>query len=58
MRKRWIVFVLMCLSSGCTIKVCGDSETQLQTGDGHMLETLTTEQKGELDADVKVPAVK
>lgn len=37
------------ISSGCTIKVCGDAETQLQTGNGHMLENLSNEQKAKLD---------
>lgn len=58
MRKLWIVLGLMFLSSGCSIKVCGDSETQLQTGDGHMLEGLSTSQKADASADIKVPAVK
>lgn len=41
--------------SGCTIKVCGDSETQLQTGDGHMLETLSNTQETDAEADLDVP---
>lgn len=47
--------LFLVISSGCSIKVCGDAETQLQTGDGHMLETLTTDQtaEGELSVPVK-----
>lgn len=43
------------MTSGCTVKVCGDSETQLQTGDGHMLENLSTDQEAKADAQVDAP---
>lgn len=52
MRKLWKVLLVVSLISGCTIKVCGDAETQLQTGDGHMLETLVNDQKAEAEASV------
>lgn len=47
--------VFLAMTSGCTIKVCGDSETQLQTGDGHMLETLSNTQEAEAEAVLDAP---
>lgn len=53
MRKLWPMLLVVFLISGCTVKVCGDAETQLQTGDGHMLETLVNDQKAEAEVDAK-----